>query len=287
MIHCRADISELDSQQHQDCPYFHTHDNPVFELVSNCKGTVVCRKVIKASIIFVTKGKISFSGTTVGEDEFFMLPAYSNCTVEFLESGTMLYFYIPEDMHICWQVKQSLYKNFPRSAKENLVLTANDIIKHHINLLSSMADKGFLCTKYMHTQLIALLDLICITYDADALAGFFSPLRSYSARHGIDFKDVVLQNKNKIFKVSEFAAAAYMSKVTFRRRFEQVFGMTPQEWITQERKKLIEDELKYGVKPLSKIATKAGFPLIREFYGFCKKSFGKTAKEIRNSKNIV
>jgi methylphosphotriester-DNA--protein-cysteine methyltransferase len=72
-----------------------------------------------------------------------------------------------------------------------------------------------------------------------------------------------------------------MSRSSFYRHFEQVFGMNPQEWIAQERVKKIEHELKYGITPLRQIAKQTGFASVREFYCYCQKKLGKTALQIR------
>jgi len=277
-------VQEL--QHHLDCPYYQRKDSPVFEIISHRKGVEISHKMEKVALVFVTEGEIEFSfdsnkNRIARSGEFFMLPVNTDLTVVFQETGSLIYFYISADTDICWRVKQSLSGYALRTSGQCLVFQTNSIIQNHITSFTTITEQGVLCLKYLNVQIFSLLELICMFYPLESLAEFFEPLRSYTFRHGINFKDVVLQNRNKLFKVSDFAAATYMSRATFRRYFERIFEMNPQDWITQERKKLIEHELKYGVLPLRQIAMKAGFISVREFYGYCQKRFGKTATEIR------
>jgi AraC-like DNA-binding protein len=270
-----------DLQQHENCPFYQKKDNPVFEVISHRRGTAVCHKISDAAIIFVIEGEIAFSNRTAAKNEFFMLPARTNFTVEFLESGSLLYLYIQPESDICWRVKQMLFEHSPHIMQQNLSLQTTDRIEKHISLFIALTDNNVQCIKLLKAQILVLLNIICVEYPVDTLAGFFSPLRYCHSKNGVNFKDVVLQNKNKVFKVCELAAATLMSRASFRRKFVRVFGMTPQDWITQERVKYIEFMLKYETIPLNQVAQQAGFFSVREFYGYCKKMFGKTAKEIR------
>jgi AraC-like DNA-binding protein len=118
------------------------------------------------------------------------------------------------------------------------------------------------------------------------LINFFEPLRTFSFDRGLNFKPEVLKNRHKLFKVSQFAEALHMSRATFRRHFEQNFGMNPHDWIHQERVKLVEQELKNSDLPLQQVAQKTGFVSIRDFYSFCRKHLGRTAMEIRKGAGL-
>jgi AraC-like DNA-binding protein len=272
---------------HLDCPYYQSKDSPVFEIINHRKGVEISQKMDKVALVFVTEGEIAFSfdsntDLTARYGDFFMLPVNTDFTAVFKESGSLLYFYVPAENDICWRVVHRLSGYSVRTSTQNIVLSSTEIIQNHIRNFLMIAENGILCLKYLNAQIFSLLELLCMLYPLDTLAEFFEPLRSYTSRENAHFKEVILQNRNKLFKVSDFAAAVYMSRSTFRRYFERTFGMNPQEWITQERVKLIEQELKYGTLPLRRIAMKAGFLSVREFYGYCQKKFGKTATEIRN-----
>jgi len=213
--------------------------------------------------------------------ELFLLPANVDFTVKFIEYSSLLYLYIPQEMEICWHIKQMISGYSVKSEEKGSVLKINDLIEKQIELFIETTKSQQLCTKCLNLQIHSILYTVCANYPTDLLTDFFLPIRYAVSRHLTNFQDIVMHNKNRLFSVTEFAAETFMSRTTFRRHFERVFGTNPQDWITQERLKLIEHELKYDIKPLGEIAKLAGFNNSREFYVYCKKYFGKTATEIR------
>jgi AraC-like DNA-binding protein len=270
-----------DLQAHSDCPLIHKKDEPVFEIIGYRTGTTVSHTINAATIVCVIDGEIKFSNKTAVKNELFVLSAHSNFTVEFTQSGSLLYLYIPSDIEICWRIKQKMFEYSPQTARRNATLQATKTIENCISRFIDATTQNVQCTKLLQSYIGVIVNMICVEYPLDMLADFFSPLRYCDAKNGINFKAIVLQNRNKIFKVSEFAEAVYMSSVSFRRRFERVFGMHPQVWIMKNRQNLIYDELRNGTKSLTQISILAGFKSVREFFAYCKKHFGRTAATIR------
>jgi AraC-like DNA-binding protein len=277
----------LDLQQHLNCPYYQKKDSPMFEVINRNAGVGISRKMTLAALVFVDEGEIEFSFNsnpfrTAHRNEFFMLPADTEFTVRFLQSTSLLCFHIAAETDFCWHIRQKLLGYPPSNTDgQNFILSALDIIRKYIDIFLAITGKGVLCVKYLDCQICTLLDLICVFYPFESLIEFFEPLRSCAFGRGINFKSEVLKNRHKLFKVTQFAAATHMSRTTFRRHFERVFGMNPHDWIKQERIKHVEQELKYGILPLQQVAQKTGFVSIRDFYSFCRKNLGKTAMEIR------
>jgi AraC-like DNA-binding protein len=276
----------LDLQRHLNCPYYQKKDCPMFEIISHRKGVEISQSMNMPTLVFVVEGEIEFSfgsntGLTAHRDEFFMLPADTDFSVRFRETASLICFFIAADTDFCWRIRQKLSGYPSHAAGHNLILSSIDTIRNFIDVFLAITGKGILCVKYLNCQICALLDLICVFYPAESLVDFFEPLRSFAFGHGINFKQEVLKNRNKLFRVSEFAASTHMSHAAFRRKFVRIFGTNPHEWINHERMQLIEQELKYGILSLQQLAQKAGFASAAEFYAFCRKHLGRTAAEIR------
>jgi len=276
-----------DLQQHLDCPYYQKHDSPKFEIITQRAGYELSRKMDMATLVFVIDGAIDFTYNSetsrmARSNDLFILPADSVFSFRFLTSGSLICFYISAETDFCWRIRQKLSGYYPVQATDkDIILSATEIIQRFISNFLIITGKGVMCVKYLDCQICTLLDLICIFYPSETLLVFFDPLRSYSLGRGINFKQQVLKNKHKLFKVAEYAEALNMSRATFRRHFEQNFGMNPHDWIQREREKQIEHELKNGMLTLRQIAMKTGFTSVRNFYIFCKNYLGETAVEIR------
>lgn len=67
-------------------------------------------------------------------------------------------------------------------------------------------------------------------YSKEELVTFFYPLWSPDT----DYKDFVLTHCLRVADSNEFAALAYMSIDTFKRRFKQTFGKSPDKWMTDK-----------------------------------------------------
>jgi len=283
-------VQEL--QHHLDCPYYQNKDNPKFDIIAHLAGYELLRKTDMATLVYVIDGEIEFSDDskdyrTARSNDLFMLPSDSEFTFRFIMSASLICFFIAADIDFCWRMRQKLSGYSMQTTNQNIVLPATDTIQKYISNFLIITDKGVLCVKYLDCQICTLIDLICVFYPSETLIEFFEPLRSYIFGRGLNFKQEVLKNRHKLFKVSQYAEALNMSRATFRRHFERVFEMNPHDWIHQERVKLVEQELKNSDLPLQQVALKTGFASIRDFYGFCKKNLGKTAVEIRKEGDLM
>jgi AraC-like DNA-binding protein len=271
---------------YDDCPYYMKDSDPVFEIINHSRDVEVSQKMRSSALVVVREGSIEFQWEckevrVAVSGEMFLLPANVGFSVKFLEYSSLLYLFVPVETDICWHVKQILAGYSVKSEEKGSVLQILALIQKQIDFFIEATKVKQLCTKFLHLQISSIIYNICMFYSEDLLADFFLPIRYSATRQSASFHEIVLRNKNRLFSVTEFAAELFMSRTTFRRHFERVFEMHPQEWIKQERMKLIEHELKYDTKTLGEIAKMTGFNNSREFYFYCKKYFGKTAMEIR------
>jgi len=277
-------------EQHKDCPSYQKKHSPVYEVFSLREGIRISQYLKTSALVFVIEGSVeyTFSGNqsvAAKSEDFFILPPHTNFTMKFLEPATLLFLYIAAESEFCWRIKKLVISN-KKAKDENLqgsLLRMNEFIRLAIKQFLAVTDKGLLCTTYLNSQIQSMLTCICCFYPDEMLAEFFAPLRlnTFVPVKGADFKEIILQNKYRFFRVSDIVAATNLSRTTVRRYFERCFNVTPQDWIDEKRRELIEHELKYDLKPLKKIAEMTGFKSVREFYGYCQKRFGKTATEIR------
>lgn len=75
----------------------------------------------------------------------------------------------------------------------------------------------------------------------------------------------MMRNMQKRISVDEMAARALMSRRTFIRRFEMATGISPAEWLTQQRLARARELLEETVMPLDHVASTVGFATIDTF----------------------
>lgn len=86
-----------------------------------------------------------------------------------------------------------------------------------------------------------------------------------------------------IYQVDELASKCNMSYGAFRRKFQQVFGVSAGEWIRTQRVGDIE-YLLYGSRlSLAEISEKAGFTSTANFNDFCVRNLGDAPGKLREN----
>jgi len=135
---------------------------------------------------------------------------------------------------------------------------------------------GLRWLNYQKTIIQELQILISAYYCDEELARLFHPV----FKGDIIFKSIVLQNKNKLFTVEEFANAVHLNRNSFRNRFSEIFGINPSEWIISNRAEQVLNELKKD-KSIMNIVHDCGFSSYPNFVRFCRNFLHNTPASLR------
>jgi AraC-like DNA-binding protein len=279
-----------DIEHHLACCHYQIAAEPVVELLSESSGRRINRRPKNSLLVFVTAGEVDFLSTirpvrhcTAGD--FFIISRNIAFTVSFPVAGTVLFFALQIEADFCSHVRQIIFsQGATAGVHAGFSLKMNSLLEKQIETTMTAVRKGFLCTKFLTSQLETLLTTICAFYPAEYVADFFSPLvnNSYQELFDNKFITTIMQAKNHVFSVKQLAELTNFTSNGFRNHFKRLFNITPVEWITENRKQLIIEELTVSSRTSDEIATLAGFGSTTEFYRFCRKFLGKTAKNLRN-----
>ena len=83
------------------------------------------------------------------------------------------------------------------------------------------------------------------------MKAFFYPISKYIEH----FHVLVMQNYHKVKTVEEFAHLGGYSTTTFRRLFKNMYGEPVYEWILNQKKKAILDELQNTNQKVGEVST--------------------------------
>jgi len=262
-------------------------ENPAIEILDYTEGATINRTAKDTMLFFVLEGAIS---ATCGFAEkrlieagyFFLIPPLAPYSFHFPQ-GTKLYCcHLTEEILLCRKGKPELLSEVCDKLKlidqdsDLFTIKANSYITKVLNYSRENINLGLRWLNYQKTIIQELQILISAYYCDEELARLFHPV----FKGDIIFKSIVLQNKNKLFTVEEFANAVHLNRNSFRNRFSEIFGINPSEWIIGNRAAQVINELKKD-KSIMNIVHDCGFSSYPNFVRFCRNFLHNTPAELR------
>jgi AraC-like DNA-binding protein len=281
-------VPDAEIQVHLGCfSYGKNKDVPQIEIKHYEKKTTIRGAVSFNYIVVVYKGALDyFLGKTrnkkIAQGSFFMLPAKQDYVFEITKDSTLIVFHLGIDLNFCDHFSfEMLYKekkNGLRKKEEKIyVLSANHIIQEFFTLLVNVLNDGLYCSYLLALKMKEFLYLLRYYYPMQELKAFFNPILS----DDLDFSLHVMQNYNPKITVNELAKKMFYSLTGFEKRFKKVFGVSPSNWLCDQRTQVIYHEINCSTKTLSELGYEFGFSSPSHFNNFCKKMFNETPGNIR------
>jgi AraC-like DNA-binding protein len=116
-------------------------------------------------------------------------------------------------------------------------------------------------------------------YTKKEVASIFHPI----AGKAINFRIEVMRNYRKVSHVDDLAALFGMEKRTFGRQFKEEFGMSPYQWILNQKAKHVHFSLTESRQSLDTIRKEHGFKFPGHFTRFCREQFHTTPTKLVRS----
>ncbi|MDR1562842.1 MAG: helix-turn-helix domain-containing protein [Dysgonamonadaceae bacterium] len=288
--------SLLDKECHLECSLYQKNRETIFDILNYDEGFKTTRQTKGVTLAFLTKGKIKYSygdreAQIVKRGSLFVMPNQTEFTLNFIKSGCLLCYYIQPEVEFCHRVKNTALRNKHHNANtKSINIAMNKFIRETLKRFTSAVDEGLLCKRFLLSIMEEIVIYICTFYPLNMLEKFFSPIFYGESSHQIfnenTFKKTVVNYRNSVFCVAEMANLTNLSVRSFRFRFREVFDMSPKEWMNEERKKYIYNELTKGSKSVKELSIKTGFQYESDFYRYCRKMFGDTPQNIRKGGEI-
>ena len=262
---------------------------PNIEFLSSQTKRTFNKKSESALLFFLLEGQLEVSYRAVvrqmEKGYFFLIPANESYSICCTGGTKMMVCSLEEKLLVRHKRKAGLLCDIYNTKLpdledcELLPVKTNRYIQSVLNDCLGVMNSGFLCTRYTECKTEELLILLRSYYPNELLARLFQP--AFNSK--VDFELAVKKNRDKLFTVEEFAAAAHLDRNTFRQKFKEMYGTTPTEWIKQERANLVLQELMEGKKPIADIVSDYKFSNFPNFIRFCNMHFKSTPGNIRKT----
>lgn len=273
--------------EHLQCDNYQTGDKARLGLYNLQEGECLVRdKLTLPALFFVIKGEVNITGIryarTVGAGYMFIKPAGSSFYCKAGLPSTLIRMSFDMDFTICNKYSLTELKDY--AARQHVeapyLLPIADPLADELEATETAMGYSLMCRHYQKMKVDILLILLRGFYTKEELAALFRPVVSAD----IDFKNKILSIGDEAKSVKELINLTGMPPTTFNRKFQNAFGMSAGQWMTENKKEGILKDIVLTNISVAQIAKKYGFTS-NYFISFSKDHFGYTPTELRKMYN--
>jgi AraC-like DNA-binding protein len=236
-------------------------------------------------LLFILEGDAviscnEFANRPIHTGEFVLIPIASDMICKALSSCRILLFSFEQFFHlsdreyaheICDIASGMTYDFMPTAIRPPL-----DKFLSHILLYFKQGINRPILHNIKHIELSVILRSF---YTKKEVASIFHPI----AGKAIDFRVEVMRNYRKVAHVDDLASLFGLEKRTFGRQFKNEFGMSPYQWILNQKAKHVRFSLIASKQTLDAIRKEHGFKFPGHFTRFCREQFHMTPSKLVRS----
>jgi AraC-like DNA-binding protein/mannose-6-phosphate isomerase-like protein (cupin superfamily) len=259
--------------------------NVEFQLRQEKKGkTVQTKDKLVSHLMFILEGEINisyheFKNHLCKAGEMVFIPQNAVASLEaFSETKCLLMSFNNHiSLHSIMEWNELREYTNERSVFHKLDIRSplNEVIDSIIYYLNNnVAGSGLSEVKQKEIFLI-----LKVFYTKQELARFLKPLLKQDS----DFKAQVISNYREARNIEDLAEKCNLSVRVFTRRFKSQFNDSPYRWMLRQRAKQIKVLLADKRIPMHSIVKDFGFSSPAHFTTYCKKQFGCTPSNFRNT----
>lgn len=234
-------------------------------------------------LIFILQGSASITRdgeetVFVDEGQFVFIPVSSSYTCEVIRQVRYLCLSFTHD-HISFCDKYML-ENYFKEVKDVEPgfgpLAVRPPIDLFLSLLQVYLSSGVNCVHLHEIKEKELFILLRAVYTREELVRLFYPIMGYR----VDFKSIVLKNKDTVTSRDELARLTGMSVSDLARKFRTEFGESPYSWLLKQKNRRILTMLSFPTVRIKDIINEFNFSTPASFNRYCKVHFGCAPREL-------
>lgn len=283
-------------QEHVQCTNYLTGDSALFQEIKLESGELFIREFVnRSSILFILSGEIRVSirsvvNRKVEAGNMLFVTMGDSFFGRALTDVTVIRCSFTHEISLCNKFALKELKRFispppiyvagNEKGSELVMLEIHPILRKELESTMLAIEKGMLCSHFQRIKQDVILMEIRGLYKKEDLAKLFEPLISNDE----DFKIKVLEIYTNVKTAKEMVAELNMSQSSFKRKFNECFGISPKQWLIQKKKEKLFRDIVMSEMTIADIAEKYDFT-VNYVTSFCKRNFDKTPTELRGKHN--
>lgn len=237
-------------------------------------------------ILFITKGEIKVTDAegvhVCGTNEMVLLGFNKKYRIVASTEGSMLLFSFTTHYHVCvnisaeriWRTIRTVQHHFNTLRMDNPMLRFVESVLFYL-------ERGIYCDYLQEAKAVEIFIIFRFFYTPDELAFFFHPV----LYKDLAFDTLVRTNYEKAKTVQELSDLCGYSLSNFKKIFAKHFGISPYQWMLQQKSSKIKARLLDKSIPIKSIAHEFGFVDQSHLNAYCKQYLNATPLQIRNDQD--
>ncbi len=270
-----------------------TEDQVIIRHYKTAKSTLNNKIILNRNMInlIITGSKtVAYPDQTavVKENELVVLSTGNILTSELLcdQTGfTSLLLYFSNNALNHFLIKYNKLSEKKQVSKPFLIYQQDTYIKQYVNSLLTLMESASPLSREIKELKLEELLLYLNQIDNKKLLSLqiVSP-----NQNDLTIRKIVERHIRTPATIEQIAFLCNMSTSTFKRKFENLYGQSPQKWLVKQRLELAAEILKSGVEIPSQVYYKAGYKNHSSFSAAFRKYFGFTPSEYQAKKlNVI
>ena len=266
------------------CFKYITSDDTVFTFIQRNAGGQLHFYSNHNRVLFMVEGKGNLlcnnNLNKIESGSMILIPHKSDYSITVTEDSFMVIVNLHPRFNFCEHFSlQNLYhhRKQPQLSTDFYPLQNHVAITLFLQNIIMQISAGMKCKYFHEMKQQELFFYFRSYYSENELFNFFSPILNDDT----NFAEVIYQNYESVKTLNDLANITHYSVSGFKKRFQKVFGMSPQLWIRKEKAKKIYKEIINTHKPFKEISIQYHFCSISHFNRFCKQMYGISPAKLR------
>ncbi|MDR1918266.1 MAG: AraC family transcriptional regulator [Tannerellaceae bacterium] len=275
--------------EHLRCYNYDNGDRPTVECRTIEKNTTWEIYTEQNKLLFLLEGKVqvevgSMEKQTIGKGFFWFASGGQDMKIRASANALLLILRINSRASLCdCYIMEQLYNEFQGKAEASVdvrqlypCLIRTSLWYCLKGLYSTTAD-GLCCRFFFEAKVKEVFFLFRAYYPKVELYRLFHPILTSD----IIFSDNIKNAWQKYPSVDALARAMNLTPSGFYKRFTSIFGQPPHDWLTQQKKTAVYNDLASSYMNLKEVASKWGFSSQSTLSDWCVKIYGMPPGKIR------
>ena len=271
-------------EEHISCFQYSTQD-PTIEITKLKAGEEIQSESDSNKIAFIINGMLDFTCRKIQNKKFkagesILIPLHTPCLIMAMEDTTIMLIRLNFSINFCDRLPLELLLETSGKIKKDSpigVLEPNQRLIEFADIMQKYIKDGVKCTFFFNVKIQEFLFLIRAYYDKQVVFEFFKAIYSTD----FIFSSSVYKNLDNVKTTKELAGILQYSLSGFEKKFKRVFGVSPYQWMQEQKAKKIYHEIHCSKKSFTEIAYEYNFSSPAHFNVFCKLYFGCTPGDLR------